>query len=542
MSNPNKNFQQQREDNQNQNESQNYKIDDSQVDMDNTLAQVIKGLELEAYQDMDLNSSQNNPAAFKQRDQLQAGFPVSSKSQQNQSFVMNNSILHLNNADNNEERSSLNSGKFKNQYSAKTNVYSNNTSLILNGSIIDDKSIKSPKKNNIGKEIHEDQSYEINIGQQLREVGNEQNNYRNQLNDPQSQLKSVLKKPAQLPPITRQPKSQGSSQRSSLQFQDMQMNNISNNNSNQNSVILKGKGNEKNSIIAAELDHQQIALDMTQKDQQSLSNSQVSNKSKQINQGQNAKRKKLKRCIDVLFPKCKLRSTVTALCILFIVFFLIQLILESTTSQKRACTAYKIGCQFQPSVTNEGQVHRLLISSLLSASWFNIISSIFSLLFYGYVLETHYGVAKMLWLYGVCAFSGNIFVGLIEPYEIQIGANSIMMGIFILQITFLYTIRKRIPKSKKKPILGMLLLVIVTNFLCIIESVTVKGSSYLGGIVAGVFLSFGFYKAQNPSKRFVYAQKASFVVLALIELSVFIVAMTYKLDDIQIAGLDRCQA
>lgn len=94
---------------------------------------------------------------------------------------MNNSVLQLNNADYSEERGNLNGDKFKNQNSAKTNVYSNNTSLILNGSIMDDNSFKSPslKKNiNIGKEFRDvtDQSYEINIGNQLNE-GNESNNY-----------------------------------------------------------------------------------------------------------------------------------------------------------------------------------------------------------------------------------------------------------------------------------------------------------------------------------------------------------------------------
>lgn len=144
------------------------------------------------------------------------------------------------------------------------------------------------------------------------------------------------------------------------------------------------------------------------------------------------KKKKPYRCIQILFPKCKLRSTVTAMCALFVVFFMIQLILESANKQKRACTAYKIGCEFQPSVTNGGEVHRLLLSSLLHASWFHIISSVFTFLFYGFVLEAHYGVAKMIWLYIVCGFSGNIFVGVIEPYELQIGPNSILMGMFIL--------------------------------------------------------------------------------------------------------------
>lgn len=69
-----------------------------------------------------------------------------------------------------------------------------------------------------------------------------------------------------------------------------------------------------------------------------------------------------------------------------------------------------------PSVNNKGEMHRLVISSLLHPSWVQFITSIFTLLFYGYTLEYSYGMKKMLLLYVLSIINGNIFSGLIDPY------------------------------------------------------------------------------------------------------------------------------
>jgi len=129
---------------------------------------------------------------------------------------------------------------------------------------------------------------------------------------------------------------------------------------------------------------------------------------------------------------------VSLLCLVMALMFIIELIIESATDKPRACVEYDLGSMFAPAVANQIHLHRLIVSSFLHGSWMHICSTLFTLLFYGYVLEHNYGVAKMIGLYCISSITGNLFTGLINPYHISVGPSSIVMAVLTLQILFLY--------------------------------------------------------------------------------------------------------
>lgn len=137
---------------------------------------------------------------------------------------------------------------------------------------------------------------------------------------------------------------------------------------------------------------------------------------------------------EMLFPHFKLLSLNTAIIVLWIFVFLIQLLLWK--NNRWSCVSYSMGCKYTPAI-QRWQIHRLFLPAILHHHTIHLLFNSFALLSLGCNCEFYLGHAGYGILWVASLFLGNLFSAAFTSgvcTSLSMGANTVVMGIVVFEI------------------------------------------------------------------------------------------------------------
>ena len=131
----------------------------------------------------------------------------------------------------------------------------------------------------------------------------------------------------------------------------------------------------------------------------------------------------------------------------------------------------------------QGQIWRLLTPALLHASPLHIAFNMYALYSIGRSLESQYGHARFLLLYGLGAFGGNTLSFLFSS-GISVGASTAVFGLIAAEGIFIYHNRRMFGQQAGSALQNVVVILVI-NLAMGLSSSGIDNWGHLGGLAAG---------------------------------------------------------
>ncbi len=135
----------------------------------------------------------------------------------------------------------------------------------------------------------------------------------------------------------------------------------------------------------------------------------------------------------------------------------------------------------------QGQLWRLFTPMFLHASLLHIGFNMYALFALGPGLERHYGHVRLLALYLIAGFAGNVMSFLFSP-GFSLGASTAIFGLLAAEGVFLYQNRRLYGASARGALVNVIVIAVVN--LIIGLSPGIDNWGHMGGLISGVLFAW----------------------------------------------------
>lgn len=189
--------------------------------------------------------------------------------------------------------------------------------------------------------------------------------------------------------------------------------------------------------------------------------------------------------IRVKMPEGKPVVTIT-LIVITAVFFILQYISQAITGRDML---FIYGGKINALIMM-GQVWRLLTPALLHGSILHIALNMYALYIIGRRLERFYGPGRLLLLYVLSAFSGNVLSFVLTPAP-SLGASTAIFGLFAAEGMFIYQNRKLFGQFQTRQAIINLSVILMINLVYgFMPGTNIDNMGHIGGLLGGVFFAW----------------------------------------------------
>jgi rhomboid protease GluP len=138
----------------------------------------------------------------------------------------------------------------------------------------------------------------------------------------------------------------------------------------------------------------------------------------------------------------------------------------------------------------QGQVWRLITPILLHGSILHIGMNMYALYIIGRRLERFYGHKRLLVLYLLCGFSGNVLSFVLTENR-SLGASTAVFGLLAAEGVFIFQNRKLFGKANTQRSLMNLLFILGINLVFGFSlSTQIDNMGHIGGLIGGIFFAW----------------------------------------------------
>lgn len=139
----------------------------------------------------------------------------------------------------------------------------------------------------------------------------------------------------------------------------------------------------------------------------------------------------------------------------------------------------------------QGQLWRLITPILLHGSLWHIGFNMYALYVFGMGLERRFGHGRVLTLYLLAGFSGNVLSFLFTS-GVSIGASTSIFGLLAAEGVFLYQNRKLFGKESKRAIGNVVAVAAINLLIGLSSGGLIDNWGHIGGLLGGlIFAWFG---------------------------------------------------
>lgn len=138
----------------------------------------------------------------------------------------------------------------------------------------------------------------------------------------------------------------------------------------------------------------------------------------------------------------------------------------------------------------QGEVWRLITPILLHGSILHIGMNMYALYIIGRRLERFYGHKRLLVLYLLCGFSGNV-LSFVLTENPSLGASTAVFGLLAAEGVFIFQNRKLFGKANTQRSLMNLLFILGINLVFGFSLGTqIDNMGHIGGLIGGIFFAW----------------------------------------------------
>lgn len=167
-------------------------------------------------------------------------------------------------------------------------------------------------------------------------------------------------------------------------------------------------------------------------------------------------------------------------------FFALQYLVQSVTGVD---LLFVYGGKINAAII-EGQVWRLITPALLHSSILHVALNMYALYIIGRRLEVFYGPWKLLLLYTLSAFAGNVLSFVLTPSP-SLGASTAIFGLFAAEGVFIYQNRKLFGQIRTRQMISNLVVVLMINLVYgFMGSRNIDNMGHIGGLLGGIFFAW----------------------------------------------------
>ncbi|CAD8080607.1 unnamed protein product [Paramecium primaurelia] len=213
---------------------------------------------------------------------------------------------------------------------------------------------------------------------------------------------------------------------------------------------------------------------------------------------------------EILFPNFQLRSLTSVIALLLTLNYICQYIYYKVSGYKYfGCVLYELGAFYAADVIYEYEFYRYITGTLYFGSIYNAIIFVITFTMEAYTLE--YMLGKfVICIYLNAGIYGLIFSALIYKNSITTGNCGIIFTILVLYGSNL--IKKYHEMENAKAIIGLYCILLILNFLTILETQNTNIGIVIGGIINGFGISIFIHFRHINEKT----KKVTFILLFVI--------------------------
>jgi rhomboid protease GluP len=177
-----------------------------------------------------------------------------------------------------------------------------------------------------------------------------------------------------------------------------------------------------------------------------------------------------------------------------LVAFLVAAVSAGDLNNTTSSFEIRDGGLFGPAVTDQGEWWRVVTSGFLHVSWEHFFSNMVALLFLGVLLGNALGAAKFVIVYVGSLVLGGLFVLLLSPDSLTVGASGAVFGLAGAGLVVAW---------KQKRIFTLLIVAawVVTNIVFTFSTPGISIAGHVGGLLAGALLGWMFAGSAGKAGR-----------------------------------------
>ena len=192
--------------------------------------------------------------------------------------------------------------------------------------------------------------------------------------------------------------------------------------------------------------------------------------------------------IDRVVQTRNIQSSLVAIGVIVginLVAFLIAAVSAGDFGNTTSSFEIRDGGLLGPAVTDQGEWWRVATSGFLHVSWEHFFSNMVALLFLGVLLGNALGAAKFVTVYLGSLILGGLFVLLLSPDSLTVGASGAVFGLAGAGLVVAW---------RQKRIFTLLIVAawVVTNIVFTFSSPGISVAGHIGGLLAGALLGWVF--------------------------------------------------
>jgi membrane associated rhomboid family serine protease len=194
------------------------------------------------------------------------------------------------------------------------------------------------------------------------------------------------------------------------------------------------------------------------------------------------------------------------------------------------CSLYKLGAKYTPSITLNYHLHRLVTPIFLHNSLLHLILNSLSLIIINaFSIEKEVGHFRFLFLYFMGGICSNLISALFSKYNLIIGTSGIILSLVGNQLVMYFVNSKKI---------NLAYLTIICLFQTILHLTSKSAVGYnidiyslIGGVFAGVIISFIIYKPQGESKYSCFFSYHDIILVLFIGVLILLTLLIFDLPN-----------
>jgi rhomboid protease GluP len=168
-----------------------------------------------------------------------------------------------------------------------------------------------------------------------------------------------------------------------------------------------------------------------------------------------------------------------------LVAFLVAAVSAGDLNNTTSSFEIRDGGLFGPAVTDQGEWWRVVTSGFLHVSWEHFFSNMVALLFLGVLLGNALGAAKFVIVYVGSLVLGGLFVLLLSPDSLTVGASGAVFGLAGAGLVVAW---------RQRRIFTLLIVAgwVITNIVFTFSTPGISIAGHVGGLLAGGLLGWMF--------------------------------------------------
>lgn len=199
--------------------------------------------------------------------------------------------------------------------------------------------------------------------------------------------------------------------------------------------------------------------------------------------------------IGRLFPYSRWFCITTLLLIVNVCVFIAELIVGATMEDgaivkdnkmggPSSATLIRMGGKYWPKI-HSGQVWRLFTCIFLHSGLLHILSNMFFLARFGWVIEKRWGWWRFSLIYLLCGLGGSMLSCIGDRSSVAVGASGALFGMMAANVVFVIYNYRMVPRYGME--IGIMCFILALNIIFGFLGSGVDNYGHLGGLAVGIF-------------------------------------------------------